>query len=156
MSIYCSIFSIDAEDHEIGCKRLIRLKRGQKAPRDKDGIASFVIAGGADDYAVDESRLCTCGSGPITYQHSGVLPADDNPRGGCFSLGAIPPHITRDGRDDRPENENWYPWLRVSIWGTPKDDPTVILTRKQVEKLRDALDDWLERSADPSGQQEDR
>ena len=147
MSIYCSTFSIDASDHEVGCERLVRMKRGQQAPRAKDGLARFVIVGDKD-YAVDDSRQCTCGSGPIVYKHSGVLPADSDPRGGCLSLGAIPGRIDDSTRQAISDDfQPWWPWLRVSIWGAKENDPTVLLTRSHVESLRDALNSWLERAA---------
>jgi len=123
VSIYCSIFDFGC-DHLPRCKRIRKVRRGV--------------------YEQDNSKPCTCGSAPIEYQHSGVLPSDKDKRGGIFGLAAIPDHITRDGRDDRPENGKWYPWLRVSMF---EAEDSVILTRKQVEKLRDALDEWLERAS---------
>jgi hypothetical protein len=94
-------------------------------------------------YEQDDSKPCTCGSSPIQFQHSGVLPSDNDKRGGIFGIAAIPDHITRDGRDDRPEKGKWHPWLRVSMFEV---EDSIILTRKQVEELRDALSDWLNRT----------
>lgn len=122
MSIYCSTFDFGF-DHSTRCKRVRKT--------------------GKNMYEQDNSKPCTCGSSPIKYQHSAVLPSAKDERGGVFGLAAIPSHITRDGRDDRPENGKWYPWLRVSMF---EAENTIILTRKQVEKLRDALNLWLENS----------
>lgn len=79
---------------------------------------------------------------PWIYQGSHILPADDDPRGGSIGLAVIPSHITRDGRDDQPENGRRWPWLRLSL-DVPGDDPTVILNPDQVRHLRDQLDTWL-------------
>lgn len=78
---------------------------------------------------------------PIQYQGSQVLPRDRDKRGGSVDLGAIPSHITRDGRDDALEGR-WHPWLRISV-----NESTVVLTRDQVKMLRDSLAEWLEASA---------
>lgn len=120
MSIYCSIFDFGFE-HSPRCKRIKKIR-----PK---------------EYEQDDSKPCTCGSCPIEYLGSHIFPTARDNRDGCFGLAAIPSHITRDGKDDRPEGK-WHPWLRVSL----REKDTAILTRKQVEKLRDALTGWLERS----------
>lgn len=116
MSIYCTTFDLGLE-HSLRCKRLRRVGR---------------------EYRQDDSKPCTCGSCPIKYQGSHILPSDRDERGGHFDLGAIPSHITRNGRDDAPEGR-WHSWLRLSV-----NDETIILTSKQVSGLRDALDLWLD------------
>lgn len=92
-------------------------------------------------YRLDDSMPCTCGESPLLYQGSHVLPSKRDKRGGCLMLAAIPNHITRDGRDNGPQ-DGWYPWMRVSMFEANSD--SLILTRKQVEKLRDSLSQWLE------------
>jgi hypothetical protein len=129
VSIYCSFFDLGA-DHSTRCKRLRKIRHKV--------------------YEQDDSKPCTCGSSPIQFQHSGVLPSAKDKRGGIFGLAYIPSHITRNGRDDRPEDGKPYPWLRVSLFEGYQD--TVILSRAQTEKLRDALNDWLSWTA-PSAPQ---
>ncbi len=129
MSIYCSTFGFD--EHKPRCKRLKKIS--------------------AKTYEQDDRNPCTCGVLPIRYQHSGVLPSNKDERGGYLSLGAIPSHITRDGRDNRPEGGKWWPWLRISLSANEMsltNDDTVVLTRKQVKALRDALNLWLETSTE--------
>ena len=78
---------------------------------------------------------------PIIYQGSHILPSNKDKRGGEFGVSAIPSHITRDGRDNKPEGQ-WHPWLRVHLRADTGN--TIVLTSKQVEALRDALNRWLE------------
>lgn len=120
MSVYCSIFGFGYE-HSTRCKRVKKIRRKV--------------------YQQDDSQPCTCGSCPIQYQGSYVLPSNRDKRDGGFGIAAIPSHITRNGRDT-PEDGKWRPWLRVHL-----SNETVILTAKQVEKLRDALNDWMENAA---------
>jgi hypothetical protein len=88
MSIYCSIFDFGF-DHLPRCKRMRKTRYG---------------------YEQDNSKPCTCGSSPIEYQHSGVLPSGKDKRSkGVFGIAAIPDHITRNGRDDKPAKGQWYP-----------------------------------------------
>lgn len=131
MSIYCSIFDFGYE-HPPRCERITKI--------------------GKQMYREDDSKPCTCGSCPLVYQGSNRLPSNRDKRGGAFALAAIPSHITRDGRDNRPEGGPWQPWLRVSLHADSND--TVIFTRKQAEKLRDALSEWLHRSAATGGEKE--
>lgn len=123
MSIYCSYFGF-GDEHSPKCERIT--KTGRK------------------EYTQDDSKPCTCGSAPVIYQGSHVLPSRKDKRDGLFGFAAIPPHITRNGRDDKPEDGKWYPWLRFHLSGGNKD--TVILDRKQVQKLHAALGGWLESS----------
>lgn len=52
---------------------------------------------------------------PWIYQGSHILPSMDDPRGGSVGLAEVPSHITRDGRDDQPEDGRPWPWLRLSV-----------------------------------------
>jgi len=83
---------------------------------------------------------------PIIYKGSHVLPSDDDPRGGSVHLALIPSHITRDGRDDKPEDEQPWPWLRLDVQedGPDGDQATVILTLEQAKRLRAALGEWVD------------
>ena len=67
-------------------------------------------------------------------------------RKGEIGIAAIPDHITRDGSDDKPEKGKWQPWLRVHLSKGSHGGDTIILTKKQVEAFRDALNAWLERT----------
>ena len=58
--------------------------------------------------------------------------------------GTIPSHITPDGRDDQPEDEAPWPFLRFGV-----NEETVILTRRNVEQVAKTLNWWLDATADP-------
>lgn len=129
MSVYATILDLSDDDHADGCARLVPV--------------------GGRVWEVDPDRPCTCRAGPLTYTGSHILPADDDARGGGLDLGAIPGHITRDGRDDGTADEDgWWPFLRVAVHAGAAD-AVVVLTRAQVDVLRAALDGWWARS-DPT------
>ncbi|WP_328313118.1 hypothetical protein OG432_24565 [Streptomyces sp. NBC_00442] len=79
---------------------------------------------------------------PWIYQGSHVLPDKDDPRGGNIGLALIPSHITRDGRDDQPEDGIPWPWLRLSI--DASDDPAVLLNPAQARYLGQQLANWAD------------
>lgn len=85
-------------------------------------------------------RPCDCGQPktPLVYLGSNVLPAKTDPRGGWVDLALIDSHITRDGRDNRPDDEKPWPFLRFGV-----NDATVVLTREHVEQIHATLDWWL-------------
>lgn len=77
---------------------------------------------------------------PILYQASHILPADTDPRGSSVSLAEVPGHITRDGRDDGPDDEfGVWPWLRLSVGAED-----VVLDEQLVRGLHEALGGWLD------------
>lgn len=80
------------------------------------------------------------------YQGSHVLPSDSDGRDpGCVvQLAEVPSHITRDGRDDQPEDDAPWPWLRVSLG---RED--AVLDREQVQGLWEAMGAWLEQTQPP-------
>jgi hypothetical protein len=124
MSIYATTVMIDDDEHDPGCAQLV------------------AVPGTAAMLTLDPAQPCTCAAGPIAYQGSHILPADTDPRAGTFDLGAIPGFITGL---DRPalhdgDGEDWpyHPWLRVSV-----NAETVVLDRRQVERVREELDRWL-------------
>jgi hypothetical protein len=80
---------------------------------------------------------------PWTYQGSHILPAEDDPRGGEIGLAAIPSHITRDGRDDQPDDGAPWPWLRVHIY-VPGDDPCVVISPAQARELAAQMVAWAD------------
>lgn len=84
---------------------------------------------------------CTCGlrNAPFRYQGSHILPAATDDRGGNVSVAEIPGFVTRDGRDDRPDDAAPWPWLRVSV-----GQEDAVLDEAQVQELWDALGGWLE------------
>lgn len=86
---------------------------------------------------------------PWTYQGSHILPAEDDPRGGTIGLALIPSHITRDGRDNRPDDGRPWPWLRLSL-DVPGDDPAVVLNPEQARHLADQLAAWADTTEHPA------
>ncbi|MDX3835628.1 hypothetical protein [Streptomyces europaeiscabiei] len=83
---------------------------------------------------------------PWLYQGSHILPAEDGPRDGVIGLAEIPSHITRDGRDDQPDDRQPWPWLRLHL--TVPGDPCVVINPAQARHLADALHAWADQ-ADP-------
>lgn len=127
MSIYASFKGFGYE-HTHRCARIKRLERGI--------------------YEQDDSKPCTCGSCPIIYQHSGVLPSDSDTRDGLLGIAAIPGHISH-GRRKALSDDNWpwHPWLRLSMGTSAMELACIVLTKKQVIEFRDSLNSWLEKSA---------
>jgi hypothetical protein len=80
---------------------------------------------------------------PYAYQGSHVLPSDDDRRddGEILQLAEIPSHVTRDGRDDQPDDGKPWPWLRLSLYAED-----TVLTRDQAAALHAALGSWLDRT----------
>lgn len=89
---------------------------------------------------VDDEEPC---GPPWIYQGSHILPADDDPRGGEIGLALIPSYITRDGRDDQPEDGKPWPWLRMSIVDSDGIND-VILTPAQARHLAEQLAGWAD------------
>jgi len=116
MSIYCSYWGA-GDEHSDKCKRIRKVRGG---------------------FVQDDSKPCTCGSCPIEYMGSHVLPKENDRRDGNIGISAIPDHITDENLDFMP----WKPFLRVHI-----NSATVVITREQTEKLFRALAGWLEDSA---------
>lgn len=84
---------------------------------------------------------------PWIYLGSHILPNEDDPRDGVIGLAEIPSHITRDGRDDQPEDGAPWPWLRLHL-DVPGDDPCTLLDPAQARFLAARLVTWADR-ADP-------
>lgn len=82
---------------------------------------------------------------PYAYQGSHILPDTDDRRddGESVQLAEVPPHISRDGRDDQPEDGQPWPWLRLSLYAED-----AVLARSQVAALHAALGSWLERTGE--------
>jgi hypothetical protein len=79
---------------------------------------------------------------PYEYRGSHILPAEGDPRGGgSVQLAEIASHITRDGRDDQPEDGAPWPWLRLSV-----DQADVLLSRDQAREMHERLGAWLEQT----------
>ena len=144
MSIYGSTWMVDGVDHAHDCARWQNCDC-LLGPWDHNHF-SIRNDGTHQRYASDEP--CTCNAGPIVYQGSHILPSSTDRRGGSLSLGEIAGWITRDGRDDGPEDEDTpWPWLRVTMRTVDADDcQDVVLDRVHVETLRDYLTDWLGRT----------
>lgn len=88
-----------------------------------------------------------CGP-PWIYIGSHILPDDGDPRGGEISLAHIPSHITRNGRDDAPEDGKPWPWLRVCV-DVPTGSRALILNPTQARHLARLLTDWAD-DAEPT------
>lgn len=76
---------------------------------------------------------------PYVYQRSHILPSEDDVRGGDVQLAEVPSHITRDGRDDQPEDGRPWPWLRVSV-----GQEDAVLHARQVRQAWESMGAWLE------------
>lgn len=76
---------------------------------------------------------------PYVYQGSHVLPSEDDRRDGVVQLAEVPSHITRDGRDDQPEDGTPYPWLRLSV-----NQADVVLHARQVREAYEVMGAWLQ------------
>ncbi len=111
------------------------------------GIKAGVIRDGAphfDDY-----------DAPLIYEGSHVLPGEGAPRGGSVDVAAIPGHVRywREHPDAPTESEPGHgppdPYLRLGV-SAPEStdggggDATVLLTVRQVGRLRDTLTEWIE------------
>ncbi|MBD9700684.1 hypothetical protein IHE56_00970 [Streptomyces sp. ID01-12c] len=85
---------------------------------------------------------------PWQYDGSHILPAEEGPRGGEISLALIPSHITRDGRDDQPEDGAPWPWLRFSAEGRDANEGYVdlIINPAQARHLAEQLATWADRA----------
>lgn len=137
MSIYGTVVSLDLS-HADSCNMWVE---------DGDSLA----------YSLDESRPCTCGlpDAPLVYQGSHVLPGPDDRKGGWLDLAVIPDHITRDNHPEGREGQR-KSYLRLLIGSPDSDtlyegkpyipggDAALILHRRHVERLRDAMTNWLE------------
>ena len=142
MSIYATMLSI--EDQR------------QVAERMKEMGINYGVIGPDGELDIETELAPEDYDAPVIYQGSHVLPDENSPRGGSVDVAMIPDFITRDGRDDA-QGTGLKDWLRLSV--DSEDSETryegvvvvkggravVVLTRPQVERLRDTLTDWLER-----------
>jgi hypothetical protein len=82
---------------------------------------------------------------PYAYQGSHVLPGPEDARdeGWSVQVAQVPSHITRDGRDDQPEDGAPWPWLRLSM-----HSEDTVLDRGQVADLHAVLGAWLKQTGD--------
>lgn len=124
MSIWASFLTIEDE-------------RQWRAALEAQGIKTGVVRDGDPDF--DDLDA------PIVYQGSHVLPDEAHARGGNVGLALIPAHVRfwRDNPDANPEDEPSgppEPFVRLDVEG---EDGTVVLTKRQATRLRDALSTWL-------------
>lgn len=126
MSVYGTWLRLSHDEHEHGC-------------------AVWVENPPGSDCFEWSHEPCDCGQpkSPLLYQGSHVLPSNDDERGGWLDVAGIPDYITRDGRDDA-HGTGLKDWLRL-IMGDQDGKATLVLTRQQVQELRDVLTLWLER-----------
>lgn len=127
MSIWASFLTIEDE-------------RQWRAALEAQGIKTGVVRDGDPDF--DDLDA------PIVYQGSGVFPDESHARGGSVGLALIPAHVRfwRDNPDANPEDEPDggapEPFVRLDVEAA---DGVVVLTKRQATRLRDALNEWLER-----------
>ena len=129
MSIWASLDAPD-DDHGRNC--------GIYTPM-RDGAGKIVKG------CFDLGGTCDCGmvNQPIRYVHSGHYPSVEDGRDGCIDVAMIPPHITKDGKDDGKES---HPFLRFGVWGERDGQQvghTVVLTRGQAVRLQKTLNWWI-------------
>lgn len=91
----------------------------------------------------DPDDPCNDLGAPYLYRGSHILPSLDDERGGYVEVAAIPNYIVREGRADG--GPGLHDWLRVSV-----GDGKAVLNRAHVQRLRDTLTEWLDRSPDPN------
>lgn len=121
MSIYSSLAAPDDGDHVIpGCASYV-----------EHPVGFWEFSG----------LPCDCGQpdAPLVYQGSHIVPDGSDERGGSVHLALIPSHVTRDGRDDQPEDGAPWPFLRFGV-----NESTVVLTRPHVEQIVESLSQWLD------------
>ncbi|MFD9721077.1 hypothetical protein [Streptomyces sp. NPDC059076] len=80
---------------------------------------------------------------PWIYQGSHILPTTQDPRGGDIDLAVIPSHITRDGRDDQPDDGAPWPWLRFTL-DTGSTAATAVLDPAQARDLAAQMTAWAD------------
>ena len=129
MSVYATIFDLQHPDEkdEVLAGLLMQVLRDEEA----------------------RAKAAELGS-PWVFQHSGVIPRPDHPRGGSVDLGAISAFV-QDARWGVPEEEwreeAWLPWLRLAVRTDAHpgegDEAIVVLDASQVRALRDSLGRWL-------------
>lgn len=88
------------------------------------------------------------------YRTSGILPSATDPQTSKVGLAFIPSHITRDGRDDQPEDGAPWPWLRVDVFnGDDWEGATAVINPAQARDLARQLTEWAD-SAEPTEYEE--
>lgn len=145
MSIFSTWLCIDDNDHEPTCGVYERMPPGQEW---SDGASMQV---GDDAFYRRVDKPCTCpNKPPLIYQGSHVNPADDGPRGGSVDVAAIPNHCHPSVRFSDEDEGPPVEFLRLSLredvdtYGEPMPGyAQVVLDRRQVETLRDTLNNWL-------------
>jgi len=143
MSIYGSTWDTDADDHEQDCARWVECS----CPDSRTAHGRWMGGNDGRHWRYDGNLPCSCLCGPIVYQGSHILPSDEDRRGGSFGFGEIAGFITRDGRDDGPEDEDQpWPYLRVTMHTEDIDEPQdVVLDGPLIESLTDYLVAFRER-----------
>lgn len=79
------------------------------------------------------------------YAGSNVLPSEDQRKAASVDLALIPSHITRDGRDDQPEDGAPWPWLRIDVFnGDDWEGATAVINPAQARDLARQLTEWAD------------
>jgi hypothetical protein len=123
VSVWGTIWDADGDDHTDGCRIWVPVGEGGRTMGRGKG------------------RACSCGqpNAPIAYRGSHILPSETDRRQGSVSLALVPGHITRDGRDDGPDDENGvWPWLRLSV-----GQEDAVLDEQLARGMHEALGEWL-------------
>lgn len=143
MSIYGTGWVCDADEHADTCERWIPCDCG-----DPYRVHWRWRSNHDRHWVYDPDIPCTCLCGPIVYRGSHVVPSDGDERGGALTFVEIPGHITRDWKDDGPDDGSVLPWLCMTV--DVDDVQDLVLDRDKVQALAEYLVGWLRRSA-PSG-----
>lgn len=85
MSIWCPMWDVSDDEHDVSCARMVKV--------------------GRDAYEIRRDVDCTCGAGPIAYQASHLNPEVEHGHAGSVCVSYIPDHVY--GRR--------MPFLRVSV-----------------------------------------
>lgn len=83
------------------------------------------------------------------YHGAHVVPSETERTAASVDLALIPSHITRDGRDDQPEDERPWPWLRMETVTSAWDQGPVVVNPAQARDLARQLTEWAD-TAEPT------
>lgn len=96
--------------------------------------------------------------GARRYRGSHVVPSETDGATAEIGLALIPSHVTRNGRDDNPEDERPWPWLRIDIYGGNRGRQeaavaAAVINPTQARDLARQLTEWAD-SAEPTEYEE--
>lgn len=92
--------------------------------------------------------------GAREYVASHILPSEHDHATASIGLAFIPSHITRDGRDDQPEDGMPWPWARLDV-AYPETDAleatyvAAVINPTQARDLARQLTEWADSAETP-------